>query len=87
MPLIDRPTISSNGAIVSTGVRTLNVAVVARPAYRLQVIQIKEQLKIAFVRFNMMHHCTARVIPVRLQMRITAAVLAFVFVPCQCLTL
>ena len=86
MPWIDRPTISSNGAIVSTGFRTLYVVTVTCPTDRLQVIQIQRQLQIAFVRFKVMYDRAARVIPTRLQMRTTAAVLASVFVPCQCLT-
>ena len=59
---------------------------VAGPTYGLQVIQIKEQLEIAFMRFQVMHHCAARMIPSRLQVSTAAAVLALACVACECLT-
>lgn len=48
---IDRPTINSDGAIVSTGFHALHVATLTSPTDRLQIIQIKEQFEIALVRF------------------------------------
>ena len=51
-----------------------------------QVIQIQRQLQIAFVRFKVVYDRAARVIPTRLQMRTTAAVLASLFVLCECLS-
>jgi len=86
MPWIDRPAISSNGAIISSGFHALYVATEARPADRLQVIQIKEQFEITLVWFKVVYDRAAWVIPARLQMRIAAAVLASVFVSCQCLS-
>ena len=83
---IGRPTINSNGAIVSTGFHALYVATVARPTDRLQVIQIKEQLQIAFVRFKVVYNRATWVIPTRLQVCTAAAVLALVRVACQCLS-
>ena len=56
------------------------------PTDRLQIIQIKEQLKFALVRFEVVHHCAARVIPARLQVCTAAAVLALVGVTCECLS-
>jgi hypothetical protein len=49
-------------------------------------MQIKKQLQIALVRFKVVNNCAAWVIPTRLQVRTTAAVLASVFVPRECLT-
>lgn len=48
---IDRPTINSDGAIVSTGLNALHVATLTSPTDRLQIIQIKGQFEIALVRF------------------------------------
>ena len=41
---IGRPTVVSNRAVVTQRLCALNVTAVASPAYRLQIIQIKEQL-------------------------------------------
>ena len=38
------------------------------------------------MRFQVMHHCAARMIPTRLQVSTAAAVLALVCVACQCLS-
>ena len=83
---IDWPTIVSNRAVIPAYLCALDVATVASPTDRLQVIQIKEQLQIAFVRFKVVYDRTARMIPTRLQMCTAAAVLASVFVPCKCLS-
>ena len=83
---IDRPAIVSNRAVITQCLSRLDVTTVACPTYGLQVIQIKEQLEIAFMRFQVMHHCTAWVICTRLQVSTAAAVLALVCVACQCLS-
>ena len=58
----------------------------ASPADGLQVIQIKEQFKVALMGFQVVYDRAAWVIPTRLQVGTTAAVLASVFVPFGCLT-
>ena len=80
---IDRPAIVSNRAVITQRLSRLDVTAVASPTDRLQVIQIKKQLQIAFVRFQVMHHCAAWVIPARLQVCTAAAVLASVFITNQ----
>ena len=83
---IDRPSIVSNCAVITQRLCALNVTAVASPTYRLQIIQIKEQLKVTLVRFKVVHHCATRVIPARLQVCTAAAVLALVGVTCECLS-
>ena len=83
---INRPSVCAYRCVVTQRLLALYVATVASPTDRLQVIQIKKQLQIAFVRFKVVHHCTARVIPARLQVCTAAAVLALVRVTCECLS-
>ena len=63
---IGRPTINSHGAIVSTGFHALYVATLVSPIDRLQVIQIKEQFEVTFMRFKVVYDRAAWVIPARL---------------------
>ena len=67
IPWIDRPTTSSNGAIVFTGFRALNVATVTRPTDWLQVIQIKEMFEVTFMRLQVVYDRASWVIPTHLQ--------------------
>ena len=46
---VDRPTIVANLSVITQRLAALNVATVARPANRLQVVQVIEQVKVAFV--------------------------------------
>jgi hypothetical protein len=81
-----RPTINTDVAIVFTGFQALYVATVALPTYGLHFILIKEQLEITFMRFQMVRHCAACVIPALLKVSTAAAVLALGCVAHQCLS-
>ena len=52
---INRPTIVTDLGVISQRLAALNVARVTRPANRLQVVQVIEQIEVAFVRLQMVN--------------------------------
>ena len=57
MLVIDGPPIIAYCNIKAPVLNRLNDAAVMRPADALQVIQIKEQIEVAFVRLDMVNDC------------------------------
>jgi hypothetical protein len=57
MVIIDGPAIIAYCNIKAPVLNRLNDAAVMRPAHALQVIQIEEQIEVAFVRLDVVNDC------------------------------
>ena len=66
MPWISRPTVFAYRCVVAQCLSRLDVAAVTSPADGLQIVQIKEQFEVTFMRFKVVYDRAAWVIPARL---------------------
>ena len=81
---VHRPTVLSYCIIKASAFDRLDVARVAGPANRLQIVDVIKQIKIALVWLQVVNNSSLGVFPAALQESTASLVLAFVRVTQQC---